>query len=489
MKKLFPNNLPNESFRFKREIRDPLYGYIYVTQLENEIVDTPEFQRLDRLYQTYATHHVYPGSTHTRKAHALGVTYLAHRALIRILRRQAPSFNLNIHPLYGEPCISTGGLRGLTRLNGETGNPWWDGKSYIEIIQALRLAALLHDIGHAPFCHTFEDACNELADKTGDPTLKFSHEEMGIRIVSERLAPKIEKALSLDDVLAVMKSGGQAPPFLHEILDGPYDVDKLDYLSRDSYHAGTLEYGSVDYERIIDGFRVEGWRLLISKPAAGALLDSFIALQHMYANVYYHRTSRIFEHMIYDALSLVPNLLRSLISSPEELLDYDDLTLIAEVKHRRSLKGEDRYEEAYQIFKDLLDRRKRYATVYERRLSLRTVSRREGDLEKLKRSLEEEASDLNLKVDYKAKIRPIGMDLTRLLGFLESPMILDEEEGSILSLKEFSEASYRTLSRYQLIFYVFADRLKIQSGLYNELLTKVRREVEAELERIEAEED
>ncbi|RLI26485.1 MAG: hypothetical protein DRO52_02425, partial [Candidatus Hecatellales archaeon] len=396
---------------------------------------------------------------------------------------------LKVHPLYGEPCIPAGRTEILSRLDGETGNPWWDGKSYVRILQALRLAALLHDVGHAPFCHTFEDACNELAERLGDPTLRFSHEEMGARIVSERLASTIERGgLEAEEVLDIMRSGGRAPPFLHEILDGPYDVDKLDYLNRDSYHAGTLEYGSVDHERIIDGFRVKDWRLLISKPAVGALLDSFIALQHMYANVYYHRTSRIFEFMIYDALSLLPEFLRSIISSPSELLNYDDLTMIAEVKHRRGLKNGDRCEEAYQIFKDVLDRRKRYVAVYERRLSLRTVSRREAELERLKRSLEEEGEELNLKVDYRARIRPIGVDLTKLLTLLDSPIIVDEEEGETLSLKEFSKASYRTLSRYQILFHIFADRGKARSGNYDELLSKVRREVEAELSRMEAEE-
>jgi len=327
--KLFPDEaLKAESLRFKREIRDPIYGYIYITQLENEIIDTPEFQRLDRLYQTYATHHVYPSSTHTRKAHALGVMYLAHRALIRILRRQAPSFNLYIHPLYGEPCIVKGSIEALDRLDIETGNPWWDGKNYIEIIQALRLAALLHDIGHAPFCHTFEDACNQLAEELGDPTLRFNHEEEGVKIVSERLAGKIEPYLPLDAVLEVMMGEkGKAPIFLHEIVDGPYDVDKLDYLNRDSYHAGTREYGSVDYERIIDGFRVREGKLLISKPAVGALIDSFIALQHMYTNVYYHRASRIFEFMIHDALSLMPEFLRSVISNVDMLISCQHLKL------------------------------------------------------------------------------------------------------------------------------------------------------------------
>ncbi len=478
----YPSSL--EGFRFKREIRDPIYGYIYITQLENEVIDSPEFQRLDRLYQTYATHHVYPSSTHTRKAHALGVMYLAHKALIRILRRQAPTFNLQFHPLYGEPCIARERLEGLDELDPKL---LVDGGSYLEAIQALRLAALLHDIGHAPFCHTFEDACNELSHRLGDPDLRFNHEQMSVQIVSERLRPIIGRYLKVEAVLTIM--GGGAPAFLHEIVDGPYDVDKLDYLNRDSYHAGTREYGSVDYERIIDGFRVRAGKLLISKSAVGALLDSFVSLQHMYANVYYHRTSRIFEHMIYDALSLMPEFLRSLVSNPNELLNYDDLTFVAEVKHRRSLKhAVDRYEEAYQIFKDVLDRRKRYATVYERRLSLRTVSVRERELEGLKRRFEEEYAEVNLRVDYRGEIKPIGVDLTRLYSLLEEPFIMDEDLGRPVSLREYSTTDYQALSRYQILFYIFADRGKVKEGRYEAMFRRLRGEAEAELSRIEEEE-
>jgi len=475
--KLFPDEaLKAESLRFKREIRDPIYGYIYITHVENEIIDRPEFQRLDRLYQTYATHLVYPSSTHTRKAHALGVMYLAHKAFIRILRRQASTFNLEFHPLYGEPCITRDDIEGLDRLSF---------KSYPEIIQALRLAALLHDVGHAPFCHTFEDACNELALKLKDSTLRFNHEEMGVRIVSERLTPVIGRYMDAEEVLKVMRG---EPSFLHEIVDGPYDVDKLDYLNRDSYHAGTREYGSVDYERIIDGFRVRKGRLLISKSAVGALLDSFVSLQHMYANVYYHRTSRIFEHMIYDALSLTPELLRSLTSKPEELLNHDDLTFIAEVKHRRNLKSaEDRYEEAYQIFRDVLDRRKRYATIYERRISLRTASIRRSELEGLKQRMEEMYAEVGLRVDHRGEIKPIGVDLSRLFKLLEEAFIMDEDEGKPISLREYSTTDYQALSRYQILFYIFADRGKVESGRYDSVLRRIREEAEAEISEIEEE--
>jgi hypothetical protein len=183
----------------------------------------------------------------------------------------------------------------------------------------------------------------------------------------------------------------------------------------------------------------------------------------------------------------MPEFLKAVISDMDLLLSYDDLSFIGEVKARRNLKvkGLDNYEEAYQIFKDVLNRRKRYAILYEHRLSLRTVSRREKELEKIKGRFEEAGREINLRIDYRGEIRPIGIDLTKIFNLLNSPIILDENTGKPLSLKEYSKADYSAFSRYQILFYVFADREKLRSGKYGWLASKIKSELEAELERLE----
>jgi Pentapeptide repeats (8 copies) len=94
--RIFPSDLAGLNIlHFERKIRDPLYGYVYITKLENEIIDTPEFQRLDRLYQNPVARFVYPNGTHTRKAHSFGVMHLYHRAIFSLIYHQNKELNLS----------------------------------------------------------------------------------------------------------------------------------------------------------------------------------------------------------------------------------------------------------------------------------------------------------------------------------------------------------------------------------------------------------
>ncbi len=337
--------LKMKEFEMKREIRDPLYNYIHINEFENDIIDTEEFQRLDRIFQMPTARFVYPSGTYTRKSHSLGVMYLANKAFLHILYSQCKDFH-QISPLFFEPIVRKDTKAQLNLLDQQPLQDWWDKKTFTELIQCLRLAALLHDIGHAPFTHLFEDVCMELSEREKDSQFRFNHEEMSRKIIKERLADKFKDPINVDDIIQILSPPDEsnAPRFLHEIIDGPYDCDKLDYLLRDSYHIGTKEYGSIDYERIIDGFRVNGLKLLVSKSAIGALMNSFNAIQSMYTNVYYHKTSRIFDFMISDALMLIPNYIRDMISSVNEFIGYDDFNFITEIKHRRNSSGKDKFK-------------------------------------------------------------------------------------------------------------------------------------------------
>lgn len=246
-----------KDFGMKREIRDPIYGYVYVNGFENEVIDSEVFQRLDRILQMPTAHFVYPSGCYTRKSHSIGAMHLAHKAFLHLLYRQTNDFRARVSPLIIEPIVAEQDLDPrLDRLDQDLGNSWWDGKTFIELLQCMRLAALLHDVGHAPFCHLFEDVCTEL--NRMDSSIRFNHEEMGLKIIKEKLASKFKSPFSYEDVTAILSKDSEVPSFLHELIDGPYDCDKLDYLQRDSYHTGTREYGSIDRQRVVDGFRVKG---------------------------------------------------------------------------------------------------------------------------------------------------------------------------------------------------------------------------------------
>lgn len=478
--------LRNRNFRNVREIRDPIYGYVYVNGFENNIIDTPEFQRLDRIFQMSTAHFVYPSGHHTRKSHCLGTMHLASKAFLRLLYRQCHEMNSKICALFVEPIVAELDLDpGLDRLDQDLRNTWWNSKSFPELVQCLRLASLLHDIGHSPFPHILEDVCEEL--KKDDSSIEFSHEKMGLKIIEDKLAPKFKSPFSYSDAQNVLAKDSQVPDFLHELIDGPYDCDKLDYLRRDSYHCGTSEYGSIDYERIINGFRAKG-KLLVSKSAIGALMNSFKAVQFMYTNVYYHKTSRIFDFMISDALMSIPEFVKDMISEVNKFLKYDSFNFTQSIKRKRSTGTSDDFKKAREILRDVLNRKKNYALIYSHPITLRLVTRREEDLETLKEEIVGISEGLEVKVDFSASIRPIGISLPGLLEWLTHDNIYDEEDSQTKNLEDVNRAYFRELTRYQILFYVFGNRKQLKSGKFEHQEGQIASHCDESIDQMEREE-
>jgi uncharacterized protein len=242
------------------EIRDPIHGYIYATEFERKIIDTAAFQRLRRIRQLAGCHLVYPGGQHSRFEHVIGCMYLAGRV--------------------GDVLSSKGiGF-------GE------------DDAQRLRIAAVLHDVGHGPFSHMFEEV---MADKT-----EFTHEDMTQRIIREtEIGDILEKyGYSKKGIseLAIGKSS-QEKHYMNDVIGGGLSVDIMDYLLRDSYFTG-VEYGKVDVHRIINSFEVVKDKLAISQAALFAFEALMIARYEMFRAVYFHRTVRAAELMIIKSMIL-----------------------------------------------------------------------------------------------------------------------------------------------------------------------------------------
>jgi len=248
---------------FVGEITDPVHRSIRFSQVEKEVIDTPTFQRLRRIRQLAGAHLVYPSAQHSRFEHSLGAMHIAGLACESLLA-----------------------------------------KGYIdnaEVVQDLRLAALLHDVGHGPFSHLFEEVL-EYRSKT-------THENMGRKIISES---------EISDVLS--KHGHSveqtcrlsfAPPkvtFLNEIISGGISADIMDYLPRDGLFTGA-EYAKVDYHRIVSSLEVWKNRLAINKSALNSLESMLISRYEMFKAVYFHKTVRAAEVM----------LLQSMIAADEDL--------------------------------------------------------------------------------------------------------------------------------------------------------------------------
>ncbi len=266
------------------EIRDPIHGYIYTNSLERRLIDTATFQRLRRIRQLAGCHLVYPGGQHSRFEHVIGCMFLAGRVGAVLESRK----------------IGFGG--------GDTAD--------------LRVSALLHDIGHGPFSHMFEEVLAEKTDVT--------HEDMSQRIIRETEIGEILASHSFSkgeiSELAVGKSR-KKERFMNDVIGGGLSVDIMDYLLRDSYFTG-VEYGKVDVHRIINSFQVVGEALAISQAAVFAFEALMISRYEMFRAVYFHRTVRAAELMLIKSMSLADKALSLTdLSLPNYLSLTDEITL------------------------------------------------------------------------------------------------------------------------------------------------------------------
>jgi uncharacterized protein len=246
------------TLRYVAEIRDPVHGYIKITEEERAIIDSPFVQRLRRIHQLAGAYMVYPGAVHTRFEHVVGTMHVAGL----IAESIADKANLDE-----------------------------------EQIQELRLAALLHDVGHGPFSHLFEEV---LTEKT-----HLGHEDMSQRIVLESDIREILEKYSISpkriSQLCVGKQKTHA--FMNEVIAGGLSADIMDYLLRDSYFTG-VEYGKVDIHRVIHSLDVMGDHLVLDQAALYAFEALLIARYEMFKAVYFHRTVRAAELMLAHSMAL-----------------------------------------------------------------------------------------------------------------------------------------------------------------------------------------
>ena len=263
------------NFKFVGEITDPIHKNIKFTQIEKELIDTPIFQRLRRIRQLAGAHLVYPGALHSRFEHSLGSMFLA-------------------------------GLSGQTLYS----------KDYLtdmDIIQKLRIAALLHDVGHGPFSHLFEEVT-----KNG---VKFSHESFGQKIITDTIISDIIEKNGYDSKeIASISFGKHKMNFLNEIISGGLSVDLMDYLPRDSYFSGT-EYGKIDYHRIINSLEVSSQNNLgINKSSLYSYESMLISRYQMFKAVYFHKSVRSGEVMLVHSMKIQNDALR--LTPPNSLEEF-----------------------------------------------------------------------------------------------------------------------------------------------------------------------
>jgi len=275
------------TLKYVAEIRDPIHGYIKITEEERELIDSVYVQRLRRIHQLAGAYLVYPGGVHSRFEHVIGTMHVAG--------------------LVGQSVAEKAGLSD-------------------DDIQELRIAGLLHDVGHGPFSHLFEEV---LAEKTD-----LTHEGLSQRIVSESVIGDILRRNghqpSRISKLCVGKA--RARPFMNQVIAGGLSADMMDYLLRDTYFTG-VEYGKVDIQRVIDSLDVsEDGRLMLERAALYAFEALLIARYEMFKAVYFHRTVRAAELMLAHSMTLADDELHLTdLSGIEKILRLTDEVVLQQL--------------------------------------------------------------------------------------------------------------------------------------------------------------
>ena len=243
--------LEKDRLNESRVFRDPIHRYIHIYHLPFwQLINTKEMQRLRRIHQLGGTHQVYQTAEHTRFPHSLGV--------YEVVRRM-----LELETFQGQ-------LNDYERLS-------------------VLCAALLHDVGHGPFSHSFEHV------------FAVSHEDFTRRII---LDPDTEVNQVLasyhpklpEDVASIIEKT-HPNPLLIQLVSSQIDGDRMDYLLRDSYFTGT-SYGNFDMERILRTLRVKNKQIVFKESGVQAIEDYILARYHMYWQVYYHPTTRSYERLL-----------------------------------------------------------------------------------------------------------------------------------------------------------------------------------------------
>ena len=304
-------------------IRDPLHGNIEIDKFEQRIVDHPYFQRLRFIKQLGFTELAFPGASHSRYGHSLGTMFIA----TKIFDKLKLSFNIPEEKIH------------LWR-------------------RLVRIASLLHDVGHAPLSHATEKAMpdlgklklDEIYGKSEDPKRQASHEDYTIKIICDSsLTPIIDEQLHpipsgsrlvahLIHQKAKIKEdsfyheGVDYRPCLKQIISGELDADRMDYLYRDSFYTG-VNYGKYDMDWLIHSLESviidNRCYTCLSKRGVLSYEDYLLSRYSMFLSVYLHYTTCCFEKMLIGAIS------ESEYKIPHEIEEYlfhDDIHILSKIR-------------------------------------------------------------------------------------------------------------------------------------------------------------
>lgn len=291
----------------RNRVRCPIHGFIHYSDNERHIIDHALFRRLRHIRQLALTEYIYPGAVHTRFEHSLGVMDVATRAFDSLAVK------------HGDLLEAT-----FKTVADFEKRPLALAREY------LRLAALLHDVGHASFSHAAEKAVNK----------GIGHEALTLYIVREKalLGRELSDRFAQDcpeRIAQIIQGGRDMPPqlqILHDLVSGEMDADRTDYLLRDSHHCG-VEYGRFDFRRMLECLELVendlgGLEVALNRGGLHTFEALILARYQMNTQVYYHRLRRIYDLYLIEYHKSLGD---EVLDTPEKVIAENDITMIGRI--------------------------------------------------------------------------------------------------------------------------------------------------------------
>lgn len=314
-------------FQENKIINDPIHGHIDLSSDVVDIIDTPQFQRLRNLKQLGVSYFIFPGGSHNRFEHSVGVCHLASSLVERILKDQ----------------------RELERTEHD--------------IKCASIAGLCHDLGHGPFSHTFEHFIH-----LEFPNLKFKHEGMSLKMLDYLID---DNGINVDeDERKLIKSmiigdrGGNERKWIYDIVNNDrnsIDVDKFDYIARDCHSIGLKS--SYDYSRLLKFSRVIDDELCFHAKESYNIYEMFHTRYSLFKQIYTHRVGKAIEFMICDIFRSANSYLniQDRLFDPKEYISLNDniiheieFSKLPELKKSRDLIQRLRKRELYKLADEVI---------------------------------------------------------------------------------------------------------------------------------------
>ncbi len=375
----------------RKIIRDSIHGDIFLSALEVEVVDTPEFQRLRRIKQLGLTNLVYPSANHTRFEHSIGTMHLAGKI--------------------------------ADRLNLEEKDK-----------NLICLAALLHDIGHGPLSHTSEELLARY--------LNISHERISIETVKNSdIATIVERygihAGDITDIIAGKKG------YMSKIISSEVDIDRMDYLVRDAHHTG-VGYGIIDLHRLINTIELFDGNLVFNSGGLRAIEGLLVARFLMTPSVYLHHTSRIADAMFLKATEYA---IQEGIIDFETMIKFDDIEIQSVFRRSAGYVGEigERLD-LRRLFKKVVVKGWHDISPV---LREKIISLRE-DVERIRKIEREIAEEANVGEEYVIIDIPPEPEYREMDAVIEKngKIVKIEEESPLVSILKLAQKSYWDMGIY-----------------------------------------